>query len=130
MSLPTLARLVNKLSPHRRGQVAEKLALAYFLVQGYTPARRQMRERVQTDLLLSRGQTLLVVEVKFRQSEWGGHLALGPAQRRRLQRAAKALAARNPAHTVRADVVAVFPHWPFVRHLPAAIALDDASLPR
>ncbi len=124
MSVPFLPRLVNRLSPHWRGWMAEKLALLYFLLQGFRPAPRRWRQRVQTDLVLVRGQTILLVEVKFRQTELAGHLALGPSQRQRLQRAARTLAGRYPAHTVRADVVAVFPAWPFVRHLPAAIALD------
>lgn len=127
MSVPFLQHIVNKLSPHRRGWLAEKLALAFFLAQGYTPAPRRQRERIQTDLLLIRGQTLLLVEVKFRQTEQGSHLALGPAQRQRLHRAARALAGHFPAHTIRADVLAVFPHWPFLRHLPAAIALDTPA---
>jgi Holliday junction resolvase-like predicted endonuclease len=124
MSLPFPARIVNRLTAHQRGWLAEKLALSYFLAQGFTPAPRRARERVQTDLLLIRGQTLLLVEVKFRQTELGGHVALTPTQRRRLQRAARALVGHYPSHTIRADVVAVFPRWPFLRHLPAAIALD------
>lgn len=124
MSLPSLPRLVNKLHPHARGRLAEAAALLYFLLHGYTPAARPRRAPTQTDLLLRRGATLLVVEVKFRPTEAKGHLALSPAQAARLKREAHRLAALHPTLSVRADTLLVFPAWPFLRHVAEAIPLD------
>lgn len=123
-NLPSLARLVNCLCPHTRGWLAEQLAAAYFLIQGFRPLRRPNRTLVQTDLLLTRGTVVLLVEVKFRQTATQAALAISPTQAKRLRAEARRIAARYPSHTLRVDGVQVFPHWPFVRHSPACIALD------
>jgi putative endonuclease len=125
MSLPSPARLVNRLHPHARGRLAEQAALLYFLARGYLPAARPRRAPTQTDLLLRRGSALLVVEVKYRPSEEKGHRALSPAQAARLRREATRLAALHPALAVRADTLLVFPAWPFFRHVAEAIPLAD-----
>ncbi|MBI1308557.1 MAG: hypothetical protein GC129_01685 [Proteobacteria bacterium] len=104
--------------PHRKGQVAEFLALTALLLKGYRPAPRPLRALAQTDLLLTKGPVLALVEVKCRTSRARAHLALTPAQKQRLTRQARALAARHPSRTVRLELVLLFPHWPFVEHLP------------
>lgn len=123
-NLPSLAGLVNRLHPHTRGWLAEYVALVYLGVQGYRPARRFWRTRVQTDLVLTRGTVMVLVEVKFRQTAAHAAVAITPTQAARLRAEARRIAARHPAYTVRADAVQVFPAWPFVHHSPALIALD------
>lgn len=120
--LPLLARLVNRFHPHTRGWLAEKVALAYLLAHGFWPAARPLRAHVQTDLLLTCGAILCVVEVKYRAQN--ADMALGIVQIRRLQRECVRLAALFPHHTVRGDVVLVQPVWPFVRHRAGAISLE------
>ncbi|MCP5405666.1 MAG: YraN family protein [Pseudomonadaceae bacterium] len=122
--VPALARLVNCLHPHTKGWLAEKLAFFYLLTHGYLPARRPTTAHVQTDLLLCRGRILLLVEVKYRPTATAAALAISPTQRARLTREARRLAALYPAYALRADIIAVFPRWPFLSHLPSAIALD------
>lgn len=123
-SLPILGRLVNRLHPHTRGRLAEKVAFVYLLAQGYRPARRPGRAPVQTDLLLTRGTIVLLVEVKFRQSAAAAQVAVSAAQTRRLQAESRRLAAYFPHHTLRADILEVLPCWPWLVHRPGAIPLD------
>lgn len=123
-TVPVLARLVNRLHPHTRGWLAEKVALVYLLARGFWPLRRPRTAHVQTDLLLTRGTILLVAEVKYRATAEAAAIALGPAQTRRLQGECRRLAAVYPDYAVRGDVLWVMPVWPFVRHWPGAISLE------
>lgn len=103
---------------HLKGRIAEYTALLAYLLRGYFPARRPPRALAQTDLLLQRGLTLVLVEVKYRPSEAQAHIALTPAQARRLAYEANALQKLYPTHAIRLDLCTVFPRWPFVRLLP------------
>lgn len=106
-----------------KGRWAERLALVCLVCKGYLPAPRPARMLAQTDLLLSKGQVLVLVEVKARTAESRAHHALTPGQKARLRRQARALAGRYPQYTVRLDLLLVFPHPPFVRHI-VNVALD------
>jgi Holliday junction resolvase-like predicted endonuclease len=100
-----------------KGKIAEAAALAAYILRGYLPARRSPRALAQTDLLLTRGQVLVLVEVKYRPHETIAHIALTPAQKQRLQREANALQKLYPHHAIRLDLCLVFPHRPFIRIL-------------
>ncbi|HEX2859168.1 MAG TPA: YraN family protein [Alphaproteobacteria bacterium] len=100
---------------HLKGKIAEAAALTAYILRGYLPARRPTRALAQTDLLLQRNQTLVLVEVKYRPSESAAHLALSPGQHQRLTREANALQKLYPRHHIRFDLCTVFPQWPFVR---------------
>ena len=76
----------------------------------------------EIDLLAQRGHVLAVVEVKSRTTLEAALEAVGPVQRARLKRAARAIVARR-SHgmrlDVRLDLVALAPRsWP--RHIPDA----------
>lgn len=116
-SLTPLPQLAKRLNPHLRGQLAEKAALLYYLLHGYRPLIGLSRALAQTDLTLTCGQTILLVEVKYRSSRNRGHLAVTPAQQGRLTRQMRALAGRFPSHTLRLEVFLVFPHWPFLQRI-------------
>jgi Holliday junction resolvase-like predicted endonuclease len=116
-NLPPLAHLAKRLHPHTRGALAEKLAHIVYALQGYRPLPRKHRALAQTDLLLTKGQSLLVAEVKYRTTRGRGHLALTPAQRTRLTRQLRALAGHYPNHTIVFEVLLVFPHWPFLQRV-------------
>jgi len=91
-----------------RGASGESLAAAYLELTGcFIEARNVRLAGIEIDLLAREDQTLVLVEVKFRgRRDFGGAaMALGHAQRRRLVRAAEALATRSQA--VRIDVVAI-----------------------
>ena len=108
----------------RRGEV---LAALWLMAKGY----RILGFRLKTpegeiDLLAQRGDTLAVVEVKSRATLEAALEAVGPTQRARLRRAARAIAARRAMRpNVRLDLVALAPGaWP--RHIPDAWR-EDAS---
>lgn len=107
----------RNLSAQTKGRWAESFAHIILCCKGYRPAPRPARMLAQTDLLLRKGQTLALVEVKARTSESRAHLALTPAQKARLGRQARALAGRYPQYTVRLDLLLVFPQFPFFRHI-------------
>lgn len=115
-------RLLARLHPHTRGRLAEALALLPYLAKGYRPVSSQGCP-VQVDLLLRRGHTLILVEVKYRASGLHRPLALHPSQRGRLMRAALWLSRRYPGHRLRADVVLVGPAWPPLRRVDNAFPL-------
>ena len=97
------------------GKLGEGLVLVWLMAQGWQPFPRPAREQVQTDLLLQRDATLLLVEVKTRRRLEPLEKVLSHAQRERLRRQAAWLAARQPNLTVRLDAVVVTPQWPFLR---------------
>jgi Holliday junction resolvase-like predicted endonuclease len=104
------------------GKLGEGVALAWYLLLGWRPMRRPRREAVQTDLLLRRGTSLMLVEVKTRGRQLPYERLLGAAQRRRLQRQAAWWAARYPALTVRLELAQVTPGWPLVQRYAVPLA--------
>lgn len=102
---------------HTKGKLAESFARLFLLAKGYTAAPRGSREFAQTDLLLRRGSTLVLVEVKYRATELTAQHALSSNQIRRLTNQARLLSRHYPTHSIRLDAVTVFPCWPFIRHI-------------
>jgi putative endonuclease len=101
-------------APHiEYGQRGEELAARWYVRNGYKVVDRNWRCGVgEIDLIVRRGRTLVVCEVKARKSHAFGvpALAVGPAKQQRLRRLAAAwLAANRVGHgiDVRFDVVAV-----------------------
>jgi len=100
----------------RRGRRGELAAALWLMAKGY----RILAQRARTpfgeiDILARRGGVLVVVEVKARPSRDAGLSALGPFQRRRIERAAAAAAGRLrlTGLPIRFDVVIVRPFaWP------------------
>ena len=83
----------------RLGVWAERLTLWLLWLRGWDlVVWRQKVGRYELDLLMSRGSTLLLLEVKARRpGAWvGADLALEPEQRVRLQRALQAWLDRVP----------------------------------
>jgi len=61
-------------SAQQQGRQAEELALAYFLQNGYELKARNVRyKRSEIDLIVSKDQLLVFVEVKFRKGIQYGH---------------------------------------------------------
>jgi Holliday junction resolvase-like predicted endonuclease len=113
-NLTPLRRLAKRLHPHLRGWLAEKLALAFYMAHGWLPVRHIRRQLAQTDLTLVRGNTILLVEVKYRSAQGRGHVAVTPAQAGRLRHQMQAIAGQYPGYTITFDIFLVFPHAPFI----------------
>ncbi len=112
-----------------RGLRAEYVALLYLLLKGYRLLARRYRVRGgEIDLVMTKGQILVFVEVKARRTHEEALCALGPRQRRRIMRAAQAWEqGRAVAGPWRFDLV-TFAHgicgglsWP--RHVVGAWSL-------
>lgn len=107
----------------RRGRTGELLAAWWLRLHGYRILARRMSTPVgEIDILARRGRALAVVEVKRRAEAEGALAALGPAQRRRIERAAAWIVQHRPELAgleLRFDVVAVGGGRPPL-HLPDA----------
>ena len=107
------------------GTSGERLAEWFLARRGYRPLERNARVgRFEVDLVMEKGECVVLVEVKTRDaSSWGGAgYALSAAQRGRLAQAAEAYAGRFPGRDIRFDVVTVEegPERLAIEHLPDA----------
>ena len=105
------------------GRRAEWVAALLLMAKGYRILGMRLRTpQAEVDLAVQRGAVLAIVEVKQRRTLEEALLAVSPAQRERLRRAGRALAARlgrNKPAVVRLDLVALAPgRWP--RHIADA----------
>jgi putative endonuclease len=102
------------------GRAAEWLAAAYLMAKGYQILGFRLRTaQGEIDLLAKRGHILAVVEVKRRATLEQALDALDFAQRERLLRAGRNLAAKRPALRqldLRIDLIALAP-GSFPRHV-------------
>ncbi len=105
----------------------EKWALAWLMCKGYRPVARNYvvgrgTGAGEVDLILSRGRTLVFVEVKYRPSLTQALAAITADNQIRVARASAAFLARRPryrGYAVRYDAVLMAPRrWP--RHLADA----------
>ena len=111
---------------YERGHLAEALALGLLVCKGYRPlARRFAAAGGEVDLIVTRGGTVVFVEVKARGAMEEALTAIHARKQERFSRAVRAWLARHPwaaTRTLRADAVFVAPsRWP--RHLEAAFEL-------
>lgn len=93
-----------------RGRAAESIAATYLELRGYRIVATNVRDGPrEIDIVAERDRLVVFVEVKFRASDrFGGfRAALGPAQRRDLERAAVAFlkATGRTGRPVRFDFV-------------------------
>ncbi len=117
----------DRRAAHRRGHVAEAVALASLLLKGYRPlARRFSAAGGEIDLVVRRGALVAFVEVKARADLDAALLAIDRRKRERFARAARAWVARSAARgelSYRADAVLVAPRrWP--RHVEGVFELE------
>ena len=89
-------------------------------------ARRFTVKGGEIDIVAQRGDTLAFVEVKLRAALADAQVAIAPAKRRRVSRAARVFLANSRSLaglTLRADAVYLAP-WRWPLHVPAAFELD------
>lgn len=106
-----MSRALSYKKAERSGRFAEQLALLFLLVKGYWPvATRAKTPRGEIDLIMRRGRTLALVEVKRRVFMEQGLHAVSAQQQVRIMDAFAWWLARRPNYadfTVRCDVVIV-----------------------
>jgi putative endonuclease len=120
---PVPRRIERGAKARLAGRRAEWVAALLLMAKGYRILGMRLRTpQAEVDLAVQRGAVLAIVEVKQRRSLEEALLAVSPAQRERLRRAGRALAARlgrNKPSVVRLDLVALAPgRWP--RHIADA----------
>jgi putative endonuclease len=112
---------------HRAGHSAEWAAILYLRCKGYRIiARRYTVKGGEIDIIARRGEELAFVEVKLRSSLESARIAIEPAKRRRMARAARAFLTNKAFATrltLRADAIYLAP-WRWPLHIPAAFELD------
>ncbi len=108
---------------YRRGHYAEWLALAWMVLKGYRPRALRYKTPVgEIDLVLTRGNLLVFVEVKGRNSAADAARAVHRTNQSRVVRAAQHYLAAHPAAAgcmVRFDVCLV-PWYRLPTHIPHA----------
>lgn len=104
---------------HLKGNLYEYLAVLLLLLKGYRPLEKNIQTpHGETDILAQKGETVCVVEVKYRQKREKSHTAIHPTQKDRLIKQAKYhLKHQKWSKTARVDVIFFYPHWPFVDHI-------------
>lgn len=110
------------------GHDAEFWAALLLNLKGYRiRARRFQAAGAEIDLIVSRGRTLVFVEVKARANLDDALSAITPEKLRRISRGARAFLSRLPAmpETLRCDAILVAP-WRLPRHIQSVgeIVLD------
>ncbi len=95
----------------RSGRWAEMLAAAAYMLRGYQILERRFRApQGEIDLIARRGRLIAFIEVKLRRDIDAAILAVAPASRRRLERAAGNFLSLRPhfgEFAVRYDIAAV-----------------------
>ena len=110
---------------HRAGHGAERLAIVYLRLKGYRiVARRYLVKGGEIDIIARKGKLIAFVEVKRRARLEEAMIAIEPAKRRRIARAARVFLSRQRASglTLRADAIYCAP-WRWPLHVPAAFEL-------
>lgn len=112
--------MIAKISNYRRGLLAETIAALYLWAKGYRIRARRYKTSVgEIDLIVTRGKTIVFVEVKVRARIDDSLGAIRPASHGRLQRAATQYIASHPryaGYNMRFDLLALSPPY-HIRHL-------------
>ncbi|AQS41835.1 MAG: Putative endonuclease [Candidatus Tokpelaia hoelldobleri] len=111
-----------KFKAWKRGLNAEMIAACWLRLKGYRIVTRRLRTPMgEIDLICRRGNLVLVVEVKARQTLQSAMEAVSINQQKRIEAAADCWLSRQPDYarlSLRFDLVAVRP-WRLPVHVPA-----------
>jgi putative endonuclease len=104
------------------GILAEWMAMFWLMTHGYKIIKHRHRSKHgEIDIIAKQGDMLVFVEVKARASHTAALESISPRQMIRIERAARAFAARSTyaSCTMRFDVITCTP-WRVPQHLPDA----------
>ena len=126
---------MRKLSPRDLGRKGERRAAWFYRLRGYRILERNARLPAgEIDLVVKRGATIVIAEVKTRQTKVAGegHEAVNRTKRERMIKLGDQWAARHPEARLRYDIVSMYwTGWRFiVKHFPDAFRpVADARRP-
>ncbi|HET8798057.1 MAG TPA: YraN family protein [Thermoanaerobaculia bacterium] len=110
--------LFGRLPPSVLGRRGERRAAWFYLLRGYSIVGRNVRLPAgEIDLVVRRGKTIVLVEVKTRQTRTAGegHEAVNRAKRERLFVMGDRYAERYPDARLRYDILSLYwTGWRFV----------------
>lgn len=101
----------RRIESRRLGAAGERRALWFYRLRGYRLVERNLRTSCgEIDLVVRRGRTIVIAEVKTRQSLAAGHgyEAVNRAKRERMIAVGERVAARYPEASLRYDIVSIF----------------------
>lgn len=125
----------RKLPAARLGKLGERRAAWHYRVRGYRILERNARFAAgEIDLIARRGKTIVIAEVKTRQTRAAGegHEAVDRRKRERMIRVGDHYAARHPESILRYDVISLFwtgRRFQLTRYADAFRPLADAQRP-
>ena len=113
------------MSPRDLGRRGERRAAWFYRLRGYRILERNARLPAgEIDLVVKRGATIVIAEVKTRQTKIAGegHEAVDRRKRERMIRLGDQYAARHPEAQLRYDILSIYwTGWRFiVTHFPDA----------
>jgi putative endonuclease len=115
----------RRLDSRRLGKLGEIRAAWFYRLRGYRILERNARLPAgEIDLVVKRGATIVIAEVKTRQTRVAGegHEAVNRTKRERMIRLGDQYAARHPEAQLRYDIVSIY--WTgwrcIVTHFPDA----------
>jgi putative endonuclease len=126
---------IGNWAPRDLGRMGERRAAWFYRVRGYSIVERNLRLHAgEIDLIVRRGNTVAIVEVKTRQSRFAGEgfEAVDRRKRERLVRLGDQYAARHPGVRLRYDILSLFwTGWRFeVKGFPDAFRpVADEAFP-
>lgn len=98
-------------TPHELGRAGERRAAWFYRLRGYSILARNLRlHSGELDLVVKRGRTVVIAEVKTRQSlsAGAGYDAVDRRKRERLVRLGEEYAAKQPGVRLRYDILSLF----------------------
>ncbi len=101
----------RKLAPRELGKKGERRAAWHFILRGYRILERNARLPAgEIDIVAKRGATIVIAEVKTRQSlaAGEGHEAVTRVKRERMIKLGDQYAARHPNAQLRYDILSLF----------------------
>ena len=124
-----------RLASRSLGKLGETRAAWFYRLRGYRILERNARLPAgEIDLVVKRGATIVIAEVKTRQTRTAGegYEAVNRAKRERMIKLGDQYAARHPGAQLRYDIVSIYwTGWRFVvTHFPDAFRpIADARRP-
>jgi putative endonuclease len=103
--------MTRRLDPRTLGKKGERRAAWHYRLRGYRILERNARLPAgEIDLVVKRGATIVIAEVKTRQSlaAGEGHEAVTRVKRERMIRLGDQYAARHPEAQLRYDILSLF----------------------
>lgn len=101
----------RRLTPRELGKRGERRGAWFYRLRGYSIIDRNARLPAgEIDLVVRRGATIVIVEVKTRQTTFAGegHEAVNRAKRERMIRLGDQYAARHPEARLRYDILSIY----------------------